>query len=529
ALANNEEDPEGAPLASGRANYLELFGIPSTPSVLLGEFETVESEISPCLEAKGYDPEIFDAFTSYIPFDRKQIKTRESRAAWMRKVLDRKMKAAGIEEGNLEAAAENKRTARALRNWRNAQRPVDIIRNAQTRLDCAGLYEALEGSKTYTAGRFDWSTHLALAEFQRKHAIFGWGHIKADDIEVLKLSPEEATFARLKRMLAERIVSASGIIEDGSADILRRGKTWKDGEGVEHGPRDLIGEHLSATLETLGWTDAKSAYEGMRALSALRPDGFEGLLIAVKLPPLPEYYGPDMEFSVLIDRGDVYYDPPYDSDGNRVRQGRTRKPHLTLYVHHRDQKIPLVYWPTTIGSWRSEQHNGREWLAYKNSDVGPRIWRDIMAAPVWIPPSYTPSRALLKSEFRDGKRTKVVNYDETGPGFRSAYGLVAAYHIHQVKSRSGEVLRELDHKIRTHGSVDYMSIRSRYSHGCHRLHNGNAVRLFSYLLRRNDFVRHGQTELAYARTFEVEQKDYTMKINTRGYRYELTNPIPVLV
>jgi hypothetical protein len=123
----------------------------------------------------------------------------------------------------------------------------------------------------------------------------------------------------------------------------------------------------------------------------------------------------------------------------------------------------------------------------------------------------------------------VVNYDETGPGFKSAYGLVAAYHIHQVKSRSGDVLRELDHKIRTHGSVDYMSIRSRYSHGCHRLHNGNAVRLFSFLLRRNDFVRHGQTEIAYARAFEVEKVGYKMKIETRGYRYELVEPIPVMV
>ena len=152
-----------------------------------------------------------------------------------------------------------------------------------------------------------------------------------------------------------------------------------------------------------------------------------------------------------------------------------------------------------------------------------------MAAPVWIPPNYTPTRSLLKRVVRDGKYRREVNYDETGPGFRSAYGLVAAYHIQQIKNRDGEVLRELDHQIRTHGSVDYMSIKSRYSHGCHRLHNGTAVRLFSFLLQHNDFTRHGQTELGYARSFEFEDDEYTMKLDTRGYRYELASPIPVLV
>ena len=528
-LANNEIDRDGAPLDAKKANHLELFGIPSTPKVLLAEFEAVADKIAPCLAANDYDREAFDSFSTYIPFARKKTTNRRSRAAWFRKVLARKMKAAKIEDGDYEAAANNKRTASAYRKWRGAQAPVDIIRNTQVRLECSGFYSALQGSKSYEPGNFGWSTHLALAEFQRKHAIFGWGHIKGDDIAVLKLTPEEATYARLRRMLAERVVAASGIIEDGTANILRRGKNWTDSEGQEHTPRDLIGEHVDAALHALGWEDVSSAHEGMRALSNLRPDGYESLLVAVKLPPLPEYYGSKMEFSVLIDRGDVYYDPPYNEEGEPIRQGRQRKPHLTLYVHHLDQKIPLVYWPTTIGSWRSEQHEGHEWLAYKNSDVGPRIWRDIMAAPVWIPPSYTPTRSLIKRKNTGRKSEKVVNYDETGPGFQSAYGLVAAYHIHQVKSRSGEVLRELDHKIRTHGSVDYMSIRSRYSHGCHRLHNGNAVRLFSFLLRRNDFVRHGQTEIAYARAFEVEHTEYKMKINTRGYRYELVEPIPVLV
>ena len=37
ALANNEVDQDGVPLGAGGANHLELFGIPSTPKVLLAD------------------------------------------------------------------------------------------------------------------------------------------------------------------------------------------------------------------------------------------------------------------------------------------------------------------------------------------------------------------------------------------------------------------------------------------------------------------------------------------------------------
>lgn len=532
ALANNERPASQVPAADGGPNFLELFGIPPTPGVIVDEFDAVGATMDGCLEDRDFDASVFEGFDGYIAFDRDQIKKRRSRARWYRDSLRKAMRKARLDPdspADLEAAATHKKTERVYRKWKRSQQVVDIIANAQVRLDCAGLYDHIDGFKGFRAGEFGWSTHQALAEFQRKHAIFGWGHITQEDIATLKKTPAQATEDRAIRMLTERVISAAGILEDGSAASLSRKFPWTDRNGETHGPENIVAQHVDVAREALGWTDPATTRESLRALGQLRDDGFENLLVAVKLPALPEYYGPDMEFSVVIDRGDVFYDLPYDEEGNPVRQTRRRKPHLTLYVHHEEQKIPLVYWPTTIGSWRSEQHEGQEWLAYKNSDVGRRIWRDIVAAPVWIPPGYTPTRSLVKRAYKDGRWVKEVNYDETGPGFRSAYGLVAAYHIEQVKGRDGDVLRERDHQIRTHGSVDYMSIKSRYSHGCHRLHNGNAVRLFSYLLRRNEFERHGQTELGYARSFEFEEREYTMKLDTRGYRYELREPIPVLV
>jgi hypothetical protein len=236
-----------------------------------------------------------------------------------------------------------------------------------------------------------------------------------------------------------------------------------------------------------------------------------------------------MDLETVIDRGDVWYDFPYDSAGNKLSQPRQRYPHLTLYVRYLDQKIPLVHWRTTIGSWRNEYENDEVVIKYKNSDVGERVWKDIMAAPVWIPPATTPPAELVKGYWRKGKFRKDVNYPEIGPGYRSAYGLVAAYHIKEIKDDAGNVKSEFDNSIRTHGSVDYMSILRRFSHGCHRLYNMDAVRMFSFVLQHREFTRIGQQPVGVRRNLEVDERTYTMKIASRGYKYELVRPVPVLV
>ena len=172
-------------------------------------------------------------------------------------------------------------------------------------------------------------------------------------------------------------------------------------------------------------------------------------------------------------------------------------------------------------------NNGEEMYKYKNSDVGERVWKEIVAGPTWIPPASTPPRELLKRRWKDGAVRTLVNYDEMGPGYASAYGLVAAYHIREVKDDQGNVTAEIDNQIRTHGSVDYMSILRRYSHGCHRLYNMSAVRLFSFILQHREFVREGQQRLGFGRDFEWEGNTYNISLKTRGYRYKLARPIPV--
>ena len=219
-------------------------------------------------------------------------------------------------------------------------------------------------------------------------------------------------------------------------------------------------------------------------LRAMGAGGLPRLQVAFTAPALPPYYGPPgppMDLEVEIDRGDIWYDFPFDRAGKQREQRRERYPHLTLLVRWKGQRIPLARWRTTIGSWRSELgEDGRVYYKYKNSDIGPRIWKQVVAAPVWVPPDSTPAKDLLTRKVFDLRvgPVDVVNTDVMGPGFQSAYGMVMAIH-HKVMPGGGL----FDNQIRTHGSVDYTSIARRFSHGCHRLVNARAVRLFGFVLR----------------------------------------------
>jgi hypothetical protein len=496
----------------------------------MGEWKRARDEVQPCLEEAGYDPAAFRNFPAdFLSYKRKQGGKRLSHVRSAKSVLAKAMRKAKIEPEDYSAAAERPETKRAYARWSKLSSEVAVIKQAQIRLRCERLFEGNDGRGKFKPGDFDGPTTHALAAFEKRNAIMGWGHFNRDNLDMLALDAVETIHARLRRVLRERVSSSAGLLEDGSALEWKPDFRFKDAEGREHGLRDVTGESLDALSKALSLDDPAKAFGALEELRDLAGGDFDHLLVAVKLPERPAYYSADMDFEALIDRGDVWYEFPYDEEGNKKGQPRSRYPHLTLYVNYEGQKIPLVHWRTTIGSWRSETHDGEEWFAYKNSDVGARVWKDIMAAPAWIPPNYTPIRSLTKRKYVSGRWKRVVNYDETGPGYQSAYGLVAASHIKQVKRPDGTVRAELDNQIRTHGSVDYMSIVRRYSHGCHRLYNMNAVRMFSFVLQHRPYSRDGQHQIGYRRAFEYEGEEYRMAVDTRGYRYRLERPIPVLV
>ena len=128
-----------------------------------------------------------------------------------------------------------------------------------------------------------------------------------------------------------------------------------------------------------------------------------------------------------------------------------------------------------------------------------------------MPPDGTPARDLLTRKVLDRNvgPVTVVNSDVMGPGFQSAYGLVLAIHIDP--KRGG-----FDNQIRTHGSVDYTSIARRFSHGCHRLVNNRAVRLFDFVLRHRAFRRIGDVPLRVRRKFSRRRARSTRTSSTRA-------------
>nr|MBA2541040.1 hypothetical protein [Deltaproteobacteria bacterium] len=325
-----------------------------------------------------------------------------------------------------------------------------------------------------------------------------------------------------------RVVDATGLIEDGTAGAgpqpvfgrmldpkAMRAARGQDAQLPDAAP-DLIGAATEAAAKQLGWIGPAETL----AFLTRHP---RGVRVAIELPPPPSYHATHMELTAVIDRGDVYY------DDNPIPRMIAHRPNLVVYANDKGTKRALVRWPTTIGGWADVLLPGggvvQKW---KESDVGPRVWRDIYAAPTWLPPKSTPDRDLVKNLYNgrwDLKRSIM------GPGPRAAFGMVLLPHyaITRVKNAKGEVEdRVHDNGIGTHGSASVTSIVNGTSHGCHRLYNQLAVRLGNFLMQHRDHVVKGQQK-EYWRRLVQYRGSFMAKIDTRGFRYELTPPVPIEV
>ena len=113
---------------------------------------------------------------------------------------EKDLKKAKLDPTNLELAKGHPKLGKAYDNWRALQSKVDLVDHAQRRLRCEKMFQSAEGEGTYTPGEFDSATTHALAQFEKKHAIMGWGHFTRDNIEALARSQEESAHRRLLRV-----------------------------------------------------------------------------------------------------------------------------------------------------------------------------------------------------------------------------------------------------------------------------------------------------------------------------------------
>jgi hypothetical protein len=452
-LGNDQLDDDGQPLPPGGKNYLELYGVFPSLSVLRARF--VEDAARAC--------------------DRPPRKGKR-------------------------------------------RPPPTPMAEAERRLACEGF---LTPASRHHPGKLDEAMRNALQGFQQKHMIYEGHALQPRTREALGRPLLDNDHRSLMRALRERVISAAGIIEDGSIGTV---PAYTGASGAKVAMRNLADEYTDTTARQLGLTGPQES------LAFLQRHGGEltHLQAGVKLPPVPEYYGPNMDLSLIIDRGDVWYDLPFDETGAFHPQARKKYPQFQLYATYRNQKLLLAKWRTTIGGWRAEQaSDGYEYFRYKGSDVGPRIMKQIVAGPVWIAPESTPIRGLVKTKPVRGHTEYVVNYDELGPGYLSAYGLVAGYFL--IPGQNGR--SDFDNGIRLHGSSEYLSMYSAvgYSHGCHRLPNHLAIRLYSFILRHRPMRIAGDKPMDFARQFLRNNDVFEIKLPSRGYYYYLDPPLPLEV
>jgi hypothetical protein len=526
--------PEGtAGTRMRRDKYLELYGILPTFTLLRDRFH--DDKTRDC--AGKFDADALAQYEGSVGYGGSNDKARGKSAqfAALERVIEGILREQGIDDpADIDRTKLSKHEKERLTAYEKMAPAARAIRAAQIRLKCEGFFD---GKGKPIDGVLDWSTNDALAEFERKHRLFGWGFIKRDTLEGLRTPPLEGERQAVLRGLVERAMLAAGVIEDGSTANIADGKprTFTGTDGKEHTMTNYEQAYRDAAIKAFGLDTPESTLAWLESLGKL--DGHRYL--AFQGPPLPEYYTDDMKLSVIIDRGDVWYEFPYDEQGKERPQPEKHRPKLMLFTEYQGKSIPIARYGTTIGSWRGENIDGTVMWKYKNSPVGSRVWKEIVASPVWLPPDGTPPKSLLQSvPGKTGQDGFDVKYDEIGPGYASAYGLVAAYHLKYRKKDDGTIETQGDEGIRTHGSVDYMSIMDRHSHGCHRLHNHIAVRLMSFVLAHRPHQRVGQQHIKFRMPLkyqdpnnkEQEQEyEYEVKVDDEGYVFELAEPLPVEV
>jgi hypothetical protein len=519
ALARGQypHDIHGARAKKDR--YLEVYGILPTLTLVRDRFR--ETQNKDCISKIDLEPlKRYERLIPYIDMG----KARRDAANFL--AIDRRVKQLLTKQGvdsadKLDTSKLSAGDKAVVKQYEKFGPTALVIRAAQARLQCEGF---LKGN--YLDGALDWMTNDAIAVFERKHRVFGWGFVTKDSVEALKEPPLMGERSAVLRVLTERAMVMAGFIEDGSSNwpTPEKQRMYKGPDGKEQPIPNLEKELRDAIVKAFGLDTPESTLAWLESLGKLPGEK----LVAFEGPKTPEYYSPNMDLSAVIDRGDVWYEFPYDEKGRERAQPTARRPRLTLFTEYQGEKIPLARFGTTIGGWRSEMVDGVEMWKYKNSPVGERVWRQIVAAPVWLPPAGTTARTLLT---RDPKKpdSYIVNLHETGPSYASAYGLVAAYHSRFRENEEGEVELQGDEGIRTHGSVDYMSIMQRHSHGCHRLHNHIAVRLMSFVLHHRPHKRLGERFVGYKSTVEQDGEEYEVKLDKTGYIFQLERPIPVEV
>ena len=511
ALAQERFDDAGSDGELAKLDrYLELFGIAPTLSVIRAR---LGDDTRHACHAAVDDRALARLATPIAVESREAGRERIAQARVLRTMLDTDRRLRKV--ADLEALAPTSRYyARAVARLAALEARIAAVRAVQAHLAC----DHLLGDRLID-GAYTWQTGYAVRSFQRGAMIVPTGTLDRATIEAFILDSRERDFRAALRVLRERVADAAGLLEDGTAGArvgtvlgrtLEPEQTWRvrGHDPLPGAAPDLISEATEAAALALGWNDAESTRIALDALAASNTR-----VASVALPRPPAYHTATMQLAIEIDRGDVWLDST-----PRARKVE-RRPAVIIYAQDGGRQVPLARWPTTIGGWQREVVDGDIEKRWKESPAGPRIWRDLVVGPSWLPPDSTPDRELVRSE--NGKY--VLARELMGPSYRAAFGMVA--FIHFLVDSDGNYQ---DEGIRTHGTGSLRSIATGVSHGCHRLLGFQAVRLADFVLAHHTAIRRGETKTDFQRVVQYHGQ-FPIVIDSQGYRFELDPPIPVEV
>ena len=522
-----DQDVEGRAVVD---RHFEPYGIFPDPSVVRARL--LDAERHACRDAVDDAALVAQAKTvsafEPLPAQRDRVKAVRALEARFTKALVASTGAKGdFGPADFAALAAEPKLKASVAKWQRLRQRVDVIRAVQDHMRCERLLEKGDPPGLYGA-----STQLAVQIFQRKHMLGGRSHLDSETRAMLVEDSRELDFRALLRVLRERVIASTGLIEDGSAlgkwgTVMGRTLDAEEfrhplpGVPVAGAAADLISPATEAAARALGWTSPAATIERLTA----QPD-LKSLAVAVALPAPPPWHARHMDLRAEIDRGDVWYDYPVGPSGKARHQPIERRPTLTLYARHAGRDVALLRWPTTIGGWKPEvEANGATVYKFKNSDVGPRLWRRLVSGPSWLPPDTTPDSDLVESQGRGEYRVK---RELLGPSYASAFGLAMLIHEQPIEGKKGAITWR-DNGIRTHGSVSYRSIVRGASHGCHRLFNHLAVRLSGFVLSHRTHRVEGRLPTNYSRNIAHKGAQLSVQIKSRGFGFALEPPVPVNV
>ncbi len=402
--------------------------------------------------------------------------------------------------------------ADALARAASSKRYRDAVRAAQSHLACDRLFDAPAYDGAYT-----WQTSNAIGRFQKGVMILPTGVLDAQTRIALVRDSRERDWATALRVLRARVSAAAGLVEDGTAGagqdkvlglMLEPEGTWRvrGSEPLDDAAPDLISAATETAARALGWTSPAATLEFLDDLTS----GASSQVVAIELPSPPLYHSPTMALAITIDRGDVWVDPePRDRDA-------AHRAAVIVYAWDGSRRIPLARWPTTVGGWQDSQNGDDIAKDWKESPVGPRVWRELLVGPSWLPAPTIPDRELVRA----GDDGWELAREQFGPSYRSAFGYVAFVHRDD---------QDEDEGIRTHGTANLTSLANNVSHGCHRMLGLHVVRLANFLLAHHRHVARGDQRTAYSRVIHHGGDEFPVKIDTLGYELELVPPVPVEV